>query len=224
MGLIFFRLTIVTLVGLTLLAAWAAEQTREIPGETVVGVELLNLADVTSLEQRFVATEQWLVGFDLGLRADAAAAALPLQLRVRSADGLPIDLVSERMPMGATDAGQLRVRFAPLNTHILPHTITSTLLLQIDPPPLPPTVDARIVVRQSRFNQETTLINGVAEPGLSLSFTPIYQQTLLDSFWPVSTMAAQRAGWAGWPPLYPLLIGGFLISLCVALRRLAMAR
>ena len=131
MGLIFFRLTIISLVGLTLLAVWAAEQTREIPGESVVGVELLNLAEVTSLEKRFVATEQWLVGFDLGLRADAAAAALPLQVRVRSADGLPIDLVSERVPMGATDAGQLRVRFAPLNTHLLPHTITSTLLLQI---------------------------------------------------------------------------------------------
>jgi len=224
MGLIFFRLTIVTLVGLTLLAVWAAEQTREIPGEAVVGVELLNLAEVTSLEQRFVATEQWLVGFDLGLRADASAAALPLQVRVRSADGLPIDLVSERVLMGSVDAGRLIVRFAPLNTHMLPHTITPTLLLQIDPPLLPAAVDARMVVRQSRFNQETTFINGIAEPGLSLAFTPIYQQRLLDSFWPVSTIAAQRAGWAGWPPFYPLLIGGFLISLCVALRHLAIAQ
>ncbi len=224
MGLIFFRLTIICTMGLTLLAVWAAGQTRELPGEAVVGAELLSLAEVATLEQRFVANGQWLVGFDLGLRADAAAAELPLQVRVRTTDGLPIDLVRSSVLMGSTDAGRLMVRFAPLNTHILPHTITSTLLLQIDPPPLPPAVDAGIVVRQSRFNQETTFINGTAEPGLSLSFTPIYQQTLLDPFWPVSTIAAWRSGWLGWPPFYPLLIGGFLISLLVALRRLALAR
>jgi hypothetical protein len=214
-NLVISLLAIITLLSM-IMAALPLDQ----PGPAAVGAELLALSELESLGQSFVATGDQIVGVQLGLKADPAAASLPLGVRLRYADGPPIDLVSTSVPLRANEQGVLELRFPPVRTRSAPHELTATLQLELTPPPLPPDVDARIVVSRGNYADGTASINGVAEPALDLAFTPIYRQSRLDQLWPVSAMADGRSGLPGWPPLYPLLAGSFLIGLVVALSRL----
>jgi hypothetical protein len=217
-NLILGLLAIMTLLTM-LLAALPLDQ----PGPAAPGAELLALGELESLGQRFVATDDRLVGMRLGLKADPAAADLLLGMRLRYEGGPPIDLLSVSVPLGAAEQGELTVHFPPVIARPAPHGLTSTLRLELDLPDLPPGVDARIVVSRDSYADGTAIINGVAEPQFDLAFTPIYRQSRLDQLWPVSAMVARRSGLLGWPPLYPLLAGGFLIALAVAIDQLRIA-
>lgn len=214
-SLVISLLAITTLLSM-LMAALPLDQ----PGVPAVGAELLALGELESLGQSFVATGDQIVGVRLGLKADPAVASLPLGVRLRYADGPPIDLVSTSVPLRANEQGVLELRFPPVLTRSAPHELTTTLQLELIPPPLPPELEARIVVSRGSYADGTASLNGVAEPALDLAFTPIYRQSRLDQLWPVSTMAARRSGLLGWPPFYPLLAGSFLIALVMALSQL----
>lgn len=208
-------LAIITLLSM-LMAALPLDQ----PGPPAVGAELLHLGELESLSQSFVVTGDQLVGVRLGLKADPAAASLPLGVRLRYADGPPIDLVSTSVPLRANEQGVLELRFPPVLTRSAPHELTTTMRLELAPPALPPELEASIVVSRGSYADGMASMNGVAEPALDLAFTPIYRQSRLDQLWPVSAMAARRSGLLAWPPLYPLLAGSFLIALVVALSQL----
>jgi hypothetical protein len=205
---------------MTLLAMFMAALPLDQPGPQAPGAELLALGELESLGQSFVAGGERIVAVRIGLKADPEAANLPLGVRLRHAAGPPIDLVSTSVPLRANEQGVLELRFPPVLTRSTPHELTSTLRLELDPPPLPPGVDARIVVSRDNYADGTAIVNGVAEPALDLAFTPIYHQSRLDQLWPVSAMAERRSGLLGWPPFYPLLAGSFLIALVVALSQL----
>jgi hypothetical protein len=208
------------IAAMTLLAMLAAARPLDQPGPAAPGAELLALGELESLGQSFVATGDQLVGIRLGLKADPAAAALPLGVRIRYDDGLPVDLASASLPLGAAQRGELELRFPPVLARPAPHGQTSTLRLELDLPDLPPGVAAHIVVSRGGYADGTAIVNGGADPQLDLAFTPIYRQSRLDGLWPVTAMADQRSGLLGWPPIYPLLAGSFLMALVVALGQL----
>lgn len=219
-SLILSLLAIMTLLTM-LLAALPLDQ----PGPAAPGAELLALGELERLGQSFVATGDRLVGIRLGVKAGPAAADLPLGVRLRYEDGPPIDLLSVSVPLGAAEQGKLAVDFSSVIARPAPHGLTSTLRLELDLPRLPPGVDAWIVVSRDSYADGTAIVNGVAEPQIDLAFTPIYRQSRLDRLWPVTAMADRRSGLLGWPPIYPLLAGGFLIALAVALAQIqAVAR
>lgn len=169
--------------------------------------------------QRIAIETIGLQGFELNFIPQERVEPLTLTLRLQVADsGLPDLARVDRMASPALTT-PLRFDFPALTTSLAPYAITSTL-------------DIILEASSPLTTTHLTLLGGPAAASLqvgaeqsssiALSITPLYQRRLFDLIWPISAMASGRPGIFGWPPLYPLMVYGYLLSISyavVALRR-----
>lgn len=149
---------------------------------------------------------------------------LNLTVRLRYAEGPPIDLVRQSVPLSAAEGGALSVRWAPISPARNPLTTTERLMVILDFPELPPNSGPSFVVRASPAGQGGLMVDGTAILDRDLVVAPLYQRRWADAIWPISAMAAGKPGLFGWPPLYPLLAYLYLVALGVGLAALWRAR
>lgn len=196
---------------------------RVYPASTSPDNAELTLGGVSTFEQSFRTTRANLVGLTLRIRlSEPADAGLTIPIRLRYEDGPPIDIVRMALPLSAARDGELTFSFpAPIAARD-PHAISDTLRMIIDAPALPPNSGPAIAAEPSPQRQGRLLINGAPSTGYDLIIIPSYQRRWIDSFWPISQMAANKPGPLGWPPLYvllPYLYAILLLKAGSALRR-----
>jgi hypothetical protein len=203
-------------LALVLLTTLAAAIPYDRPGTAAPATEMITLGGAGSLGQSFVAEGDELVGVRLFIAPDVRGTATTLRLRVRYANGPPVDLAAATASLGAAREDELEVRIPPVLVRPGPGALTATLRLELDLPAQALEGSARVGVSRDGYPGGVAFVDGAADQALDLAFTPLYRRTLLDLVWPVSVMAAGRPGLLGWPPIYPLLAGVFMLTLARA--------
>jgi hypothetical protein len=162
--------------------------------------------------QRMTIETLGLQGFEMGIIPPVGAEPLSVTLQLRVADsGLP-DLVRAEQVLAPGLAAALRFDFPPLTTRLAPYAITSTLDLTIEAASMSATAPLTLLGGPATSLAARLQAGPEESLGVALHITPLYQRRLLDSAWPISTMASGRSGVFGWPPLYPMLAYGSLVG------------
>lgn len=172
--------------------------------------------------QRMAIETIGLRGFEIKFIPQERVEPLTLTLRLQVADsGLP-DLARVDHMLSPALTTPLRFDFPALTTRLAPYAITSTLDIIIEASSLSATTNLALIGGSAAISTGSLQVGAEQSSSIALSITPLYQRRLFDLIWPISAMASGRPGIFGWPPLYPLVVYGYLLSLsyaAAALRR-----
>lgn len=166
--------------------------------------------------QRIAIETIGLQGFEMEVIPQASAEPLSLTLRLQVADsGLP-DLAQVDQVGSPVFDTPLRFDFPALTTRLAPYAITNTFDIIIQASNLSATTSLALLGGPANSSASSLKVGAEQSSGIALSITPLYQRRLFDLIWPLSAMGSGRPGIFGWPPLYPLLAYGYLLSVTYA--------